>query len=311
MMIQTTQRSLPLVAENASVQEFHYRVDKGLSQMNKKLYRQGMNYHCRVQLNSDGISTNTEYKIYTLPKDHRTIGAMRMARSIYNAAVKDELQIRPEVKTAWTDFKIRLQNLEGTHTNGMMTNQARTAFKANDGLTLAHGESTSDSYQDSQITDSLGVQRYFAMATEGTGANSAWNIWTEYRNYLLNRADPDSAAEIPAYGDASAVLTEMAELADKGDEPPYAWNQTYSRDGAAGTAQKLILVQAGTLSAGISDRQQGRQFIDLEAPLGLIFIDANQDIDQTFPELTIVAKPGNYKGVKADKLYPVDKLLGF
>ena len=98
-MIKMTQRSLPLVS-SAAATGYLAHVDKLLSQANSKLYRQGMNYHVSVNLAMPNASTSSNYyQIFTLNKDHRTIGAMKMARSIYNQAMKDELEIRPEVKS--------------------------------------------------------------------------------------------------------------------------------------------------------------------------------------------------------------------
>ena len=109
MMIQTVQRTLPIVS-SAAATGYVVHVDKLLSQANSKLYRQGMNYHVSVNLAiANAASSSNFYQVFTLNKDHRTIGALRMARSIYNQAMKDELEIRPEVKSPWTDFKIAPQ----------------------------------------------------------------------------------------------------------------------------------------------------------------------------------------------------------
>ena len=122
--------------------------------------------------------------------------------------------------------------------------------------------------------------------------------------FLLNRADPDSAVETAAYGDASPVLTEMAELADKGDEPPYSWAWKLRSTTGATLAHRMNLVLAGTISAGPVTEQQLQQFVSLEAPLGLIFIKTSGNyIDTDLPELSVKVRAGNYKGVKADRLY--------
>ena len=131
MMLQTTQRTLSLLPETASKAGMYVELDKLLSQANSKLYRQGMNYHARVGLISDGTADNdTEFEIYVLPKDHRTIGALKMARSIYDQAMKDELQIRPELKSAWTDFKIETYGpAQEASADPMFTNAAK-AYQA-------------------------------------------------------------------------------------------------------------------------------------------------------------------------------------
>jgi len=310
-MIQNVQRTftpIPEVADNGMV----VQLDKALSQSNYKLYRQGMNYHARVSLINEGTATSQHYEIYTIPTDHRSIGAMRMARAIYNQAVKDELEIRPEVKTPWTDFKIDIigPGLDIT-ANPMYTNEARCkrlgagALGVNEAVYLR-----SDSYEISEITSNAGDQKRFSLVDDDDSTH--WNIFHEYRNYLINRADPDSASETPAYPDASAVLTEMAELADKGDEPPYAWDFTQEQQNGTDYSGAFMNLQlAGTLDDGINSRQQLNQSVVVQAPLGLIFIKSTSNMSETLQELNVTALPGNYKGVKADMLYPKDKLLGF
>ena len=114
-MLQTTQRTLPLVSSNASQLGMHIKLDKLLSQMNHKLYRQGMSYHGTIEIARGQQSTqDRSYYIYTLPTDHRTIGALRMAKSIYNQAMQTELEVQPEVKSPWTDFKIGVTNVTDT-----------------------------------------------------------------------------------------------------------------------------------------------------------------------------------------------------
>ena len=314
MMLKTTERIIPLVSSDASMNGMSIEVDKLLSQINTKLYRQGMNYHARISLNSEGTDNNdTEFQVYVLPKDHRTIGALRMARAIYNQAMQDELEIRPEIKSPWTDFKIDLYGPSvSASAEDMFINSAYAYAQSYNLGTFVTEKVTriSDSYPTSEITSNAGDQKRFSLldATDSTH----WNIFTEYTNYLQNRADPDSAVETPAYGDASPVLTEMAELSDKGDEPPYSWAWKLRSTTGATVAHRLNLVLAGTISAGPVTEQQLRQFVDVEAPLGLIFIKTSGNyIDQALPELTLTVKSGNYKGVKADRLYREDKLLGF
>ena len=172
-----------------------------------------------------------------------------MARSIYNQAMKDELEIRPEVKSPWTDFKIQPERISSGGTaitwpalvNEGLLSQLKVAGTDVGGVQAVR---FSDSYLYSQITANDGDQRKFALITDTSGyPDDAWDIFKEYTNYLTNRADPDSAAEVAAYGDASAVLTEMAELADKGDEPPYAWNNQIL-EGVGGSAQDQGALEA-------------------------------------------------------------------
>ena len=281
--------------------------------MNHKLYRQGMSYHGTIEIARGQQSTqDRSYYIYTLPTDHRTIGALRMAKSVYNQAMQDELEVRPEVKSPWTDFKIGVTNVTDASQWAPLKNEgyvaSLTATAADPAGVVVRGES--DAYFDSEITDSAGAQRSFQLKTV-TSPGDAWNVYVQYSRYLLNRADPDSATETAAYADASAVLTEMAELADKGDEPPYSWgwNQYDIAAGASQATQGLTVTLAGVISPDQNPRSL--QKIAFNAPLGLLFITSDDSFSNTEPELIVKVSPGNYKGVKADRLYRPDKLLGF
>ena len=312
-MVTTTQRTLPILSANASQTGMTVKLDKLLSQVNHKLYRQGMCYHGTIEIaRAQQSIQDRSYSIYTLPTDHRTIGALRMARSVYNEAMRDELEVRPEVKSPWTDFKIGVTNVTDASQWSPLRNDGYVAS-----LTASSADPTgvvvrglSDNYGVSEITDAAGAQRSFQLKTT-TSPGDAWNVYSEYLKFLLNRADPDSATEIAAYADASAVLTEMQELADKGDEPPYSWGwQQYDiAAGAAQVTQGLTVQLAGVISPDQNPRSLQR--ISFTAPLGLVFIVCDDSMQNTEPELVIKMSPGNYKGVKADNLYSKDKLLGF
>jgi len=317
-MINTTNRVLPIVASGATT-AYTVRLDKLLSQANYKLYRQGMSYHATVEIaRAQESIQDRSYKIYTLPTDHRTIGALRMARSIYNQALKDELEIRPEVKTPWTDFKIHCNSdtFSGTAWDALENEGYFYSWGMGGTLESAQGQNNrgeSDSYQVSEVTDNAGNQRKFSLIAPETGDtdhDKYWNVIEEYRNYLLNRADPDSAGETPAYPDASPVLTELQELADKGDEPPYSWGgKIYDITAGASEVGGLQFTLAGVISPDQNPRSLQR--VSVEAPLGLIFIQSDESMSASIPEVIIKVHAGKYKGVKADRLYPVDKLLGF
>jgi hypothetical protein len=241
-----------------------------------------------------------------------------MAKEIYNAAMKDELEIRPEVKTPWTDFKIHCNadTFSGTAWNPLENEGYYYTYGMGGSLDSAQGQNNrgvSDTYAFSEITDNAGNQRKFSLIAPETGDSDHdkyWNVIEQYRNYLLNRADPDSAAETPAYPDASPVLTELAELADKGDEPPYSWaGNIFDITAGAEEVGGLQLQLAGTLS--YDNLPDFRNSLTCQAPLGLIFLTSSTNFSTSNPQIVVDVLPGNYKGVKADMIYKKDKLLGF
>lgn len=309
-MVKTTNRRLAVVSSTTSKKGMTIHLDQLLSQSNNKLYRQGMNYHAKISIALGQLDANRSYSIYTLPTDHRTIGAMRMARAIYNQAMRDELEIRPSVKSPWTDFKMELCDASDLTLWPPLINEAFAVQWRVDTTSDKPGQQVklvSDDYGISQITDNAGNQKTFSLSDNTT--TNYWNIFSEYTNYLLNRADPDSTIETAAYEDASPVLTELEELADKGDKPPYDWAwQAQKLDGTV-VNHKFNVQLAGVISPDAGPR--ALQEIFVQAPLGMIFIVSDDDLDTTTPEIVVEVLSGHYKGVKADRLYPHDKLLGF
>ena len=201
MMIQTTHRKLPAVPQVASA-GYTFELDKALSQMNHKLYRQGMNYHAKVSVaNSQAVVPSRSYSIYTIATDHRTIGALRMARSIYNQAVTDELEIRPEVKSAWTDFKIEaFSNVSGTDvTFAPWKTTARTTFLNTDlGATPLESRGISDAYNPSEITTNAGVQTKFMLAGFGNEGVMSFYYCLQCEKRKILTVTHNRAAEICA-----------------------------------------------------------------------------------------------------------------
>lgn len=310
MMISTTNRRMAVVSATTSKKGMTINVDQLLSQGNNKLYRQGMNYHCKVSIALTQLDANRSYSIYTLPTDHRTIGALRMARSIYNQAMRDELEIRPTVKSPWTDFKMELCDVSDLTLWPPLINDSFAVQWRVDTVADKPGQIVkliSDDYPISQVTDNAGNQKTFSLSD--VTSNNYWNVFTEYLNFLLNRADPDSTAEIAAYEDASPVLTELEELADKGDVPPYSWEWNSKKLDNTEVNHKFQVQLQGVISPDSGPR--ALQEIFVQAPLGMIFIVSDDDLSTTVPEIVVEALSGSYKGVKADRLYPHDKLLGF
>ncbi len=310
MMLKTTNRRLAVVASNEEKKGMTIYLDQLLSQSNNKLYRQGMNYHAKVSIALTQLDANRSYSIYTLPTDHRTIGALRMAKSIYNQAMRDELQIRPSVKSKWTDFKMELCNVSDlTLWPPLICDAYATQWRV-DTTSDKPGQIVkliNDDYGISQITDNAGNQKTFSLS-DNTATNY-WNVFSEYTNFLLNRADPDSTTDTAAYEDASPVLTELEELADKGDMPPYSWAwQAKKLDGTV-VNHKFNVQLAGVISPDAGPRALQEVFV--QAPLGMIFVVSDDDLSTTVPELVVELMSGSYKGVKADRIYSRDKLLGF
>jgi len=312
-MMVPVERHLPIIPQLATIPGYTIQVGKSLSQANSKLYRQGMNYHCRVKLaQPNAASSSNRYSVYTLPTDHRTMGALKMAREIYNQAVKDELEIRPSVKSPWTDFIITLCEFSDVDLWDPLINEGQLSQWSVKTATSKEGQSVrgiSDDYAVSEVTANDGNQKKFSLV-DATQANY-WNVFTEYTNFLLNRADPDSSQEIAAYENASPVLTELEELADKGDKPPYAWNWNQYAIAAATAISRAFTVQLRGVLAHDSVPTDFLKVIDVEAPLGMIFITSISNMSSSNPEVIVEVKSGDYKGVKAERLYKHDKLLGF
>ncbi len=289
-----TQKKIPLISTSTDVAGNHIiRGNMELSKMNNRLYRQLRNYEFQVQYEPLASATaRNKITIYTLPDTWFVRGAIKHAYAIYMQCMQDELNAG--IKMAkWHDFNINEQNPDATwdYMGGCLFDGEGFALLVAD-----------ENISDSSVTDSGGTSQQFNLM--GAMANQ-YNIFTEYAKKLnYNVSDDESVSSDQPY-DGLLDLKDADVLAERGDRAPY--DRDFSSFLHDGTDDQNILVQQDCLYFD-ADSNQGRTFSrKFTAPLGLVFIQLHAggslaDLSNSSPEISLIASPGSYKGVKAPSL---------
>ena len=251
------------------------QVDRVMSELNHRLYRQHMTYTARVDLNTDANFGLVE--VYALAPTWYVMNSLREAKRVHDHAMKEERAATGQAR--WYDFRIN-PGLGGTVEQLTPYGLARGA-----GLPIsAQIATTGSEYNYSNIEDEVGNARDFLI--QGPTSGSSFNVFDEY-DAMGNVSD---SPETPAPGgydgvDALMESENQANLLLRGNSPPYAtdtWN--------------VVWVKVGELyqtSGGNSSKSTGF----FEAPLGLILLPNYSAAGST--NISLKVKAGKYKGVQA------------
>ena len=280
------QRSVQL---SSTVQGTKYNVDVAqlLSAVNHRLYRQGKTYQVKVDLDnrSDAAVGPAQYDVYALTDTWYVQKAWQLARATYMDATADERGKMSSQKIArWEDFRVSNGVSGSTDVNPLQYSMALAGVDNTDGETLI-----------SRITLADGsTQRTFTWSDSPSA--SEFGILAEYNKTGDTDLAPSTIDASNAYAgsDGGVHESQMDDLADRGNAPPYnattfsnnVWVKVATLDNSAG-------VNPGA-SAGHSRMSTGF----FNAPCGLVVIVPSIAHNMT-GELTLTAKAGQYKGVAA------------
>jgi hypothetical protein len=250
------------------------QVDKVLSEVNHRLYRQHMSYTCRVDLNTDANFSLVE--VYALAPTWYVMNSLREAKRVHDDAMKEERALAGQAR--WYDFRIN-PNFAGT-----VTSLGAYGLDRNAAVDVV--DTTGSEYQYSAIRDSGGGNKGFNLL--GVSTSSAYSVFAEY-DAMGNVSDSPETAPPGGYDGANADIESenIAVLQGRGNAPPYAtdsWN--------------VVWVKVGELyqtAGGSSSKSTGF----FEAPLGLIYLPNHA---ATSTNISLRVKAGKYKGVHAEAL---------
>ena len=248
------------------------QVDKALSQMNHRLYRQHMSYTCRVDLNTDQDFGLVE--VYALAPTWYVMNSLREAKRVHDDAMKEE---RAMVKQArWYDFRIN-PNMPAT-VNSLGPHGLDNGIGG-----IVAVSTTGSEYAYSLIENSDGNARGFVL--RGATSGTSYNVFEEYDS-MGNVSDSPQTPVTGGYdGVRSSVEEEnMNYLQSRGENPPYD-----------ATTFNVVWVKVGELyqtAGGSSSKSTGF----FEAPLGLIYLPNHA---ATAANISLRVKAGKYKGVQA------------
>jgi hypothetical protein len=273
------QRSFDLRSTATEVDYYLLDVGRNLSVTNKRLYRQGKTYVCKVDLQpADAV----QYNVFALADTWMVQKAWQLGRSVYLRSTADERAAMSKQKIArWEDFRV-LAGLTGwaggelvpaPYSNGM-----------------ASSADTAGEFELSEITLADGVtQRAF---TWGATGGSFLGLLEEYDKTGATDSSPSIVDGDNAYvGTDSGIHDSQADdLAGKGNFPPYD----------ASTMNPRVWVRIARLDAAASHGKLSTGYFN--APCGLVVVQPSVPSTAIVNQLSLTVQGGNYKGVKAHNM---------
>lgn len=277
------QRVIPIAKVTETSAHGLIQVDRLLSGLNHRLYRQCGNYRMKISI-LGGDANVDEVKVFALSNTWATKNAISLARTMHDKAMEEERAMG--VQSRWYDFRI--------NPNSAAVDDYVQALRANPfvstTLTVHPGE-----YAYSEVEDAAGALRTFQLPMGGSG--TGYDVFAEYDRTGNTGRDPVFHLTQGAYDgvDASVESENIESLANKGNQPPYH-DSTILQD---------YVVQVGTLfrrnhvsisgqpSYGQGTQKESTGFFD--APLGLVWIQQGNSTKN--PLLQVEVQRGDYKGV--------------
>lgn len=251
-------------------------VDRALSRVNRRLYRQGRYYNVKIDLDNDDPG---QYTVFALRDDWAIQKGYQMAYAAYMDNTKEErASLGKKMIARWEDFRVgHPVTSEEIYPTLYNTTFIRTILNA--------GE-----FELSSVVKSDGNGKSF---TIGPGNSANYGVLEEYDLSSNAQASPESAvADIPYDElndeiDAGTAVT----LTQDNNEPPYDKN---------GVNATLPFVEIGVLGATVGVQALSTGYFT--APMGLVFIRRTDNPAWTPQNLTLTVKAGDYKGVHAPSM---------
>lgn len=262
----------------------HGAVDRDLSRVNHRLYRQSRYYQMKVDIDADLPDGSTVF-VYALQDTWMNQKAYQMAKEVFDENSSEERnQLRSGQQARWNDFRVA----SGITFVSTDANSEPVGYST-PGTTPTGTGYTAGEYEYSEVTDVAGTTQTFRWL--GTGANT-FNIVDQYDLTGNTNATPTSGLGNVAYDGLEDELddSQMAHLSDDGNAPPY------DRTGI----ENQVLTLVATLhvdSTGTSKLSSGF----FTAPCGIYFLAFAGGLDGNLANdgISITVKSGDYKGVHA------------
>lgn len=258
-------------------------VDSCLSRLNRRLYRQGRVYQCKVDLKS-GLADNTQYTVYALADTWMLRKAWKAAFDNYMEQTSEERATYKGNIARWNDFRLV--------TSGVFS----SASALEPGLTDPSGVSlgiTAGEYLASKVADDSNNTKFYGIG--GSAGGNTFDILAEFDRLGGMSTTPTITQSVAPYGDGDSDLqnAEIQDVTNSGNFPPYAQNDSHGTN----PFRKVGVIHSDTggqrLTTGYFD-----------APLGIVIIvsSTGQKLWSQGSEITMEVKGGDYKGVHATSL---------
>lgn len=252
---------------------------KLLSISNRRLYRYGMKYEVKVDLDMSLVGSDSSVDVYCLANNWDVQRAFALAKKVYDEAYADEREMGTSNTARWGDFRIR---------DGVSSASSADPCTY-DNASLALGVQNAGEHEASSV-DVGGTEKFF---TWGNASASQIDIMNEWIQAGSVSTDPSViSTNAPYEGVNSDQLSnlEQEHLAQHGNNPPYGT-----------TADSDTLVKVATLQ--YRPGPNGMQRLStgyFHAPCGLVILKTNVPLSNG--SVILEAKSGDYKGVAASKM---------
>lgn len=258
------------------------RASDMLSKVNHRLYRQGMYYDVKIDL--DPNATDVVH-VFCLADTWMNQKAWQLAYQTYlNNSLEEEGR-----RSRWSDFRVKATLASGTSAYPLLYNM---------NTNTAPSQFTAGEFVNSQVRSAAGVAKEFTWDSPA-GSNN-FGLLAEYSNTFNADADPESVITDLAYVEVNGDemdADQYEHLQDAGNEPPY---------NADGVNDTTPWTHVATLDASDAQKLSTGYFRALNGLVCLVgYYKAgvpSDPNDPTAPTLSIEFKSGSYKGISAEPI---------
>jgi len=256
-----------------------------LSRNNRRLYRQGKMYSCKMDIDPTSLVAGSSVEVWVLKPTWATIRAWEMAKDNFDQSYIDERENVSKINQArWFDFRVD---------HGLGAAAREYVGVGDNNMTPAGGQQfVNGEFVLSTVEDQAGATRTFTWSS--VGGATAYSIMGEYAEGQRAPSSPAfTTGEGPydqLHADSSQI--ESAALQEDGNRAPYSGE----------IAQVGNWVKVGSLGMGATAGRFSTGFVDV--PCGLIGLRLTGGLQHTNlgEGLTLEVQSGDYKGVRAHNM---------
>lgn len=283
------------------VETSHYiDLAKDLSRLNRRLYRQGRDYHVKritvISANTPNSAPGTENRVSFSTAGAGWVSQQAWTRGfkVWNASQQRASRaLGNDISAKWRDFKVYLTDdmrtgtvLDPLDNGGNAANSGEWSYSQ---LVTPDGTTGADAFYLHLLGDHNGAagSRVSVGLVKSYG-ESRTTVDTDQPNV---NADIYDDPLVNVMDDGTVVDETLERMADDNDNAPY---QTVNYPGDNGNLPKPQVVQDTTIV-------DGRAVVGgFTARCGLIEVEAKSSIDADVYSILVELAPGSYRGIAAD-----------
>jgi len=280
------QRQIQL-STTASASRYNLDVARQLSVVNHRLMRQGKTYQLKIDMDNRANAAvgPAQYDVYALADTWFVQKAWQLARAQYlRSTATERANMSQNLIARWEDFRV---------TSGVGSAASIVPLQYSEALAGA-SNAAGEFVNTTIVLEDGTTQRTFTWGS--TPSASEYSILQEYSKSGDTDAAPSTIPGAKAYsGTEDLNETQMDELADAGNLPPY--HATTFTDNVWVKVATLDNSETG-VSPGASGGHSRMSTGFFNAPCGLVVV-VPSIAHQLAGELSMTVKAGDYKGTAA------------